>query len=70
MPKRYNFLPTAANRESCTDVVTISAAGNVIPAFLILIGRIHLRSWYTNLDDDTMISVSDSGYTNNVLTLE
>ena len=65
----YFSLPT--NRESATAVEAISAAGRVIPVFLILSGTMHMANWYRlkELDKDTVIGTSPTGYSNDELSM-
>ena len=46
--------------------------GEVCPAFLILSGRLYYDGWYKipGLSDKTNIGISDSGYLNNLNSLE
>src|SRR5690606_35899443 len=66
---RATYLGIPTNRESATAVEAISAAGGYIPAFLILTGKVHMSRWYhlAELVCDTVIGVSDTGYTNDEL---
>ena len=64
LPGRYTALPSSNNRESLTIIEAISAGGSAILASLILSGKMHLSTWYRHLNDDTMVGVSDTGYTN------
>ncbi|KID93241.1 transposase, partial [Metarhizium majus ARSEF 297] len=59
------------NRETSTALEAISADGRVIPAFLILKGQKHMASWYQvkELEADTKITVTPSGYINDELGL-
>ena len=63
-------MPT--NRETATAVEAISAAGEVVPAFLILKGVLHQSHWYQvqEMSPKASIGVSESGYTNDELSLE
>ncbi|XP_044714708.1 DDE superfamily endonuclease domain-containing protein [Hirsutella rhossiliensis] len=58
-------------QESATAVEAISADGRYIPAFLILSGKVHLEQWYgiKELDGDTLIGVTETGFTNDQLNL-
>ena len=69
--KRQLYLGVPTNRESATAVETISGGGHHIPAFLILSGVRHMARWYQDLslDLDMAVSLSDSSYTNNQLSL-
>lgn len=70
--KRTSYLGVPTNRESATAVEAISTTGEYTPAFLILSGKVHLKQWYNmpELAGDTVIAVSDSGYSNDVLSLD
>lgn len=60
------------NMESATAVETISADGEVVPAFLILKGKQH-QSWSYQVKElrlKARIAVSESGYTNNELSMQ
>jgi hypothetical protein len=49
---------------------TIIANGTTIPPIIIIQGRQHMESWYTEkLDDDVRVVLSESGYTNTELAL-
>ena len=67
---RYFGLPT--NRESATAIEAINAGGAYVPAFLILSGKVHMSNWYCvkDLEDDTMIALLDSGYSNTELSFQ
>jgi hypothetical protein len=64
--QRPLYLGHPMNRESATAIEAISAGGAHIPLFLIFSGITHQSSWYSNaeLDSDTTIAVSQSGYSN------
>jgi hypothetical protein len=70
--KKQLYLGIPTNRESATAVETISGSGNYIPTFLILAEARHMARWYqdSNLDPDMAVSLSNSGYTNDQLSLE
>ena len=60
------------NRESLTSVECISAAGFVLPPMLILAGKLHLEKWFQDeigLPRDTLFAVSDSGSSNDELSM-
>ena len=63
-------MPT--NRESATAIEAISSRGEYTPAFLILSTKVHLKQWYDipELAGETVIRVSDTGYSNNHLSLD
>ena len=71
-PNRQCYLPSSNNRELVTSCEAISGDGEVLPPMLILPGALHLEDWYTNtnLDDDYLLAVSETGYSNDLLSLE
>ena len=58
-------------RESATAIEAINAGGAYLPAFIVLSGKVHMSNWYNikELEGDTIIAVSDSGYSNAELSL-
>ncbi|KAF7573919.1 hypothetical protein PtrM4_055420 [Pyrenophora tritici-repentis] len=60
------------NREWVTLIAAISAAGWLVPPFLIFAGQYHLSAWYeeAEIPRDWAIAVSDNGWTNNELGVE
>ena len=69
--KRSSYLGVPTNRESATAIEAISVGGLHIPGFLILSGRVHQSLWYKmpQLHNHTVIGLSDSGYSNDQLSL-
>lgn len=69
---RAQYLGTPENRESATAIEAISAGGSYIPAFLILSGQRHMGNWYRTpeLEEDTKIILSDSGYSNDEISFQ
>ncbi|KJZ68936.1 hypothetical protein HIM_11679 [Hirsutella minnesotensis 3608] len=69
---RAHYFGIPENRESATAIEAISVNGDVIPAFLILAGQMHMASWYQipELDPDTVIRPTPTGYSNDVISLE
>ena len=65
-------LGSNTNRESVTICETISGDGCVLPPIVIVSGVIHQEQWFTTtgIDDDTLLAVSDTGYSNDILSLE
>lgn len=57
---------TSDSRELVTVIEAISAAGNIIPPYIIFNAKIHSERWYhhTNIPPDWAINISDSGYPN------
>lgn len=63
------YLSDPDNRESITSVECISAGGDVIP-MIIIAGKVMLEKHFENsLHSDTLLAVSESGYSNDVLGL-
>lgn len=62
----------AGNREWATAIECISADGFVLPPFLILQGKYHLASWYTEtgLPSTWKIKTTANGWTDNQTSLE
>ncbi|KAF7575417.1 hypothetical protein PtrM4_070430 [Pyrenophora tritici-repentis] len=60
------------NREWVTLIAAISAAGWLVPPFLIFASQYHLSAWYeeAKIPRDWAIAVSDNGWTNNELGVE
>ena len=49
----------------------IGSDGCILPPMVIVSGTVHQEWWYTTIGiGDTMLAVSDSGYSNDVLSLE
>ena len=70
--RRAHYFGIPENRESATAIEAISANGEVVPAFLILAGQMHMASWYQipELAPDTVIRPTPTGYSNDVISLE
>lgn len=70
--KRAHYFGIPENRESATAIEAISAGGQYIPAFLIVAGQVHMAQWYAQpeLNPDTAIRPTASGYTNDQVGLE
>ena len=60
------------SRTWITTIESVSATGQIIPPFIILPGKTHMRSWYEQpgLLPDTRLEISDNGWTNDELGLE
>lgn len=58
------------NRDWVTTIEGINAAGWAIPPFIILSGKRHQSSWYSELPAGYMVAVSDNGWTTDVLGLQ
>jgi hypothetical protein len=58
-------------RDWITTVETISAGGFTIPAMIILAGSIMLEKHFdNNLEDDILMAITSSGYSNNLMEME
>ncbi|TKA66365.1 hypothetical protein B0A49_07680, partial [Cryomyces minteri] len=69
-PDRQSYLASSQNRETVTVGETISGDGEALPPLVVLPGQLHLEGWINNeLDDDVLMAVSDSGYTNDEISL-
>jgi hypothetical protein len=69
-PEQRNWTPSSNNRETVTVVEAISAAGATIQPMVILPGKRLQDAWFTELHSDTMLALSDTGYTTDALTLQ
>jgi len=71
-PNRQAYLGSSTNRELVTSCEAISGDGYVLPPMLILPGTLHLEDWTTktNLDNNVLLAVSHTGYSNDQLALE
>ena len=60
------------NREWATAIVCVNAEGESIPPLLVVQGRCHISSWYTEggLPHDWVIKPTSNGWTNNETGLE
>ncbi len=70
--KRAHYFGLPENRESITAIEAISAAGDYIPAFLLLAGTWHMGSWYEvpELEAETVLRPTPTAYTNNEISFE
>ena len=67
---RKSYLASDNNRKFVTVVECVSGDGNVLPPMFILTGSIILAAWFENsLHDDVAVAVSDSGYSNDDISL-
>jgi len=66
------YLGSSTNRELVTLCEAIRGDGYVLPPMLVLPGTLHLEDWTTktNLEDNVLLAVSDTGYSNDQLELE
>ncbi|KAI9036029.1 uncharacterized protein KD926_002508 [Aspergillus affinis] len=58
------------NREWVTSIVTISAAGYVLPPQIIFAGKLHQEKWFEAIPNDWRVSVSENGWTTDKLGFE
>ena len=64
------YTPSPENRISITIIEAVSAAGQTIAPILVVLGKIHMESWYPeNLDGNELILLSETGYSNSQLAL-
>ncbi len=65
-----HIISVHGDRDQCTVVESVSAAGNSIPPLVIMKGVIILKRWFTELPpelDNLLVGTSDSGYSNDTL---
>jgi hypothetical protein len=67
---KRSYLACDNSRDLVTSVEAVSAAGNVIEEMLILPGKTHLERFYTDLGDNVLVGLSESGYTNDELSYQ
>jgi hypothetical protein len=70
LKSRHLYLSDPNNRESVTSVETICADGTVLDLFIIRPGVNHLYKTFQDLFGNTLIKVSETGYSNDDLNLE
>ena len=65
-------LTQPGDREWVMVIQSICAAGHATPPFIIYKGRVHISAWYkeTLIPHNWKLSVSENGWTNNVLSLK
>ncbi|KAE8179585.1 hypothetical protein CF328_g9433 [Tilletia controversa] len=62
---------SSTSRESVTCIEAVSVGGNHISPMVIVAGSQHSEAWAKNdLPSDTLIGVSDSGYSDDILALQ
>ena len=66
------YLASSSNRELVTVMETVGGDGSVLPPLVIIPGALHMEDWYTktNLTDDFLLGVSETGYTNDMLVMD
>ena len=67
-----HYSPSSTCRDYCTSVEAISGDGEVIAPLIILKGMNILEKWITKTDlpDNYLFGTSDSGYTNDMLSID
>lgn len=67
--KFYSGCPD--NRESATSIEAINAAGDHIPPIIIMSGiNIYLKWFVNDLHEETQITTSESGYSDDWISLQ
>ena len=68
---RSIYFASSSNRELVTVMETVSGDGCVLPPFIIVPGSLHMEDWYlkTSISDDSLLGVSETGYTNDILAM-
>ena len=63
---------SSTNCELITMIESIRAGGKTIPLMVVLKGKQLQECWFdcTSIDDDTVVAVSDSGFSNDELSFE
>jgi hypothetical protein len=63
---------SARNREWATAICSIAGDGFVVPPFLVVKGRFHLASWYSEhqIPDDWAVKTTPNGWTDNATCLD
>jgi DDE superfamily endonuclease/Tc5 transposase DNA-binding domain len=67
---KRSYLASDNSRDLVTSVEAVSAGGAVIEEMLILPGKTHLERFYTDLGDNVLVGLSDTGYTNDELSYQ
>jgi hypothetical protein len=70
LTSKRSYLAFDNSRDLVTSVEAISAGGAVIEEMLILLGKTHLERFYTDLGDNVLVDLSDTGYTNDELSYQ
>jgi hypothetical protein len=68
---RPSYLGSQSSRELVTVIEAVGGCGRIIPPMVILPGKVHQEHWYTKLglEDDYLIGVTESGYSNDHMAL-
>jgi len=63
---------SSSNRTLETVIETIGEDGCVLPPLVILPGTLHMEDWdtKTNLPNDFLLGVSETGYTNDMVAMD
>ena len=71
-PNHQSYLGSSTNRDLVTSCETSSGDGKVLPPMFIPPGKIHMEDWVTKTDlaNDILLAVSETGYSNDVLALD
>ena len=71
-PNRQSYLGSSTNRELVTVCETISGDGADLRPMIIVPGIIHQAVWYANtsIPDNYLVGTSETGYTNDELTMK
>jgi hypothetical protein len=68
-PSRDSYPGSSTNRELITVCETISADGDALPPMVILSAVMHGAKWFTELPDGYLVGVSETGYSNDELSM-
>lgn len=69
--RRPAYIPSSTSRELVTCIEAVSADGRLIPPMLIIAGKNHMEQWYPDeLNEETLIGVSETGYSNDELSMD
>ena len=71
-PNHQSYLGSSTNQDLVTSCVTISGDSEVLPPIFILPGKLHMEDWVTKTDlaDDILLAVSETGNSNDVIALD
>ena len=64
------FVASSGSRETITVIKAISANGESTPPLIIVPGKTYQRTWSEELHGETVIAVTDSGYSNDFIALQ
>ena len=65
------YTPSLENKTLITVIEAVLVNGKVTPPILIILGKMHMESWYhESLSGTERILLSESGYTNDQLAME